>query len=367
MGVGPSSGHKWTRRSFLGALPIASMAATRPGREFPSERYVYTDRATEFEVVRLTSPTCNSRFPDYANRFISRKFRYLLYASDRTGSMQGYELDLRNGTSRLLTVAERLAPWSLYLLPDQRHFLYIDGRELLRGAVRRSGKQALYKLPAGIRFDGGVSVSEDGRMVAFAETDGRSWQLRLLDLKRRHAASVLEEFERIDAVQIRPRRRSLLYRKAGEWWLVGFNGKRPRRLELAPGLARCAMWSRTGASVLYLNIPEQPRRLNALREYFADTRQDRLIAETTQFVAFSANANTSVFVGASGARATPYVFLLLRVGGRELTLCEHRASRPERVQPVFSPDSRWVYYQSDAEGAECLYGVRVEGLVESTD
>ncbi len=367
MGVGRSSGQTWTRRTFLGALPFASVAGARPGQEFPAEKFVYADRATEFAVTRFTSPNYDSRLPGYANRFISRKFRYLLYSSDRTGTTQAYELDLEKGVSRLVTAAAELAPWSLYLLPDQRHFLYVDGRRLMRGAVRRPGAHRLYEVPDGFRFERGLSVTDDGRTVAFIETNGRIWRVRLLDLRRRRTATILNEAEPVTDVQIRPRRRTLLYQEAGGWWTADFHGRRLRRLELAPGRPVFAVWSRTGASVLYLSIPERKGKLNTLREYFADTRQDRLIAKTTQFVAFGANANSSVFVGASGARATPYVFLLLRVGGRELTLCEHRASQPARVQPVFSPDSRWIYFQSDRDGRSCLYGVRVEGLVESTD
>jgi oligogalacturonide lyase len=51
---------------------------------------------------------------------------------------------------------------------------------------------------------------------------------------------------------------------------------------------------------------------------------------------------------------------------RELTLCEHRASNPSAVSPVFSPDSRRVYFQSDHEGKSALYSVNVEKLVEPT-
>ncbi len=367
MGVGLSPGRIWTRRGFLGTLSLASLAGSQPGRQFPAERFVYADRATEFQVTRFTSPNHNSYLPGYPNRFISRKFGYLLYSSDRTGSAQAYELDLRTGISRLVTAAAELAAWSLHLLPDQRHFLYVDGGKLVRGAVRRPGAHVVHRLPELVRYDTGLSVSDDGRRAVFVETDGRKWRLRLLDLRRRQVSTVLEDAERLSGVQIRPRHQEVLYRKNGGWWIVDFKRKRPRRLELAPGLAAGAMWSQTGVSVLYLSIPEHKGRLNTLREYFADTRQDRLIAKTTQFVSFGANANTSVFVGASGARATPYVFLMLRVGGRELTLCEHRASHPENVQPVFSPDSRWIYFQSDREGHNCLYGVRVEGLVESTD
>ncbi len=367
MGVAWSSGHRWTRRTFLGALPFAYAAGVQPGAEFPSEQTVYTDRTTEFEVTRFTHPGHSSYLPHYYNKFISRRHGFLLYTSDRTGSLQAYELNLKTGTSRLLTSAAGLEPWSLHLLPDQRQFVYFDRGDLMRGSTRRPGVRLLYRAPAGFQPEQGLSVSEDGKTIAFTETNGKIWRLRLFDLKRRKASVVLTASERLSEVQIHPHARLLLFRRNGGWWIVAFNGKKPWQLDLAPGMCTCAVWSGAATSVLYLNIPDQKGRLNTLREFFADTRQDRLIAKTTQFVAFGANADTSVFVGASGARATPYILLLLRVGGRELTLCEHSASDPTRVQPVFSPDSRWIYFQSDRDGNSSLYGVRVEGLVESTD
>jgi oligogalacturonide lyase len=73
-----------------------------------------------------------------------------------------------------------------------------------------------------------------------------------------------------------------------------------------------------------------------------------------------------VFVGASRSRASAYVLLLLRVTRRELTLCEHRASDPKMVLPIFSPDSQSVFFASDRHGKQALYRVRIEKFVEET-
>ena len=88
------------------------------------------------------------------------------------------------------------------------------------------------------------------------------------------------------------------------------------------------------------------------------------MAKTSQFVHFGFNHDTSVFVGASANRASPNVLMLLRVTRRELALCEHKASRPETVTPMFSPDSQRIYFQSDREGKPALYCMHVERLVE---
>ena len=73
------------------------------------------------------------------------------------------------------------------------------------------------------------------------------------------------------------------------------------------------------------------------------------------------------FAGASRSLASAYVVILLRVVRRELTLCEHRASNPGMVSPVFSPDSQNVFFVSDRHGKQVIYRVRVDKFVEATE
>ncbi len=87
----------------------------------------------------------------------------------------------------------------------------------------------------------------------------------------------------------------------------------------------------------YLNFPADPTRLHAIREFSPDAAPTGLVAKTSQFACFSANRDSSVFVGASANRSSPTVLLLLRITRREFTLCEHKATRPETVSPLFSP------------------------------
>jgi oligogalacturonide lyase len=127
------------------------------------------------------------------------------------------------------------------------------------------------------------------------------------------------------------------------------------------------MWSPDGRSVYYLLLPNEPRVLNNLRELVPDTNTDRMIAPTSQFAAFASNGDGSVFVGASGSKASPHVLLLLRVTRREFTLCEHRASDPSATAPLFSPGSQSILFQSDKHGRPAIYSMRVEKLVEKTE
>jgi oligogalacturonide lyase len=138
------------------------------------------------------------------------------------------------------------------------------------------------------------------------------------------------------------------------------DGRKSRRLPLAPGRPGPAFWSADGESVVYLH-------LNTIREWMAASDSERPVASTSQYASFAPNANGSIFVGASANKASPYILLLLRVPRRELPLCEHRSSDAAAVRPVFSPDSQRVFYQSDRDGKPALYTVNVQKLVEPTE
>ena len=72
-------------------------------------------------------------------------------------------------------------------------------------------------------------------------------------------------------------------------------------------------------------------------------------------------------VGASRNAASPTILIMLRSVRRELTLCEHRASHPDQVSPMFSPDAQRIYLQSDRHGKPAIYSLHVERLVERID
>jgi oligogalacturonide lyase len=159
----------------------------------------------------------------------------------------------------------------------------------------------------------------------------------------------------------------VLYRRESALWVVGWDGRGNRRLPPPPGRAGQALWSPDGSRVLYLNLSQDPAELNSIREADPEGGSDLLVARTSQYVAFDANADASVFAGASGSLAGPYVSLLLRLTQSELPLCEHRAGDPRRVAPAFSPDSQRLYFHSDLHGKPAIYSLAVERLVERTE
>ncbi|MCS6953844.1 MAG: oligogalacturonate lyase family protein [Bryobacterales bacterium] len=365
---GDGNGRVWTRRALLSSLAVFGLpAADEKGRVYASEKVPFLDRATEFEVFRLTAPAYTNVLTAHYNRCVSRRGHFLVFASDRTGSMQAFRMDLKSGAMRLLTASAGLIPDSLCLLPDDRSFCYLDGDSLHEVSLSTLRDRQVYRCPAGWRPTA-QSVAGDGRYAAVTETDGKRWRLRLIGLMRNEQATVTESDVALSEPQPRPKRDGILYRRGErELWLVHYDGQDNRRLKLPPGGIGPALWAADGRSVLYLHFPEERRALHAIREHTPDTHADQLVSPTSQFVHFGRNADASVFVGASRNPAAPHILLLLRVARRELTLCEHRASDPSRTCPIFAPDSQHVFFQSDKDGKPAIYCVPVDKLVEKTE
>jgi oligogalacturonide lyase len=335
------------------------------GQVFESEWKRYSDPSTELEVYRLTDPAYTSTLPAYSNRVISRNSAFLIFCSDRTGTPQAFRMDLKSGETRQLTDAKDLDGASLNLLPDGRSFCYFAGRTLCVASFSNLREREIYSIPDGWERSPGLCVGADSAHVLFVESRNEGSRLRSVPLSRGEPRTVLETPLLLSDPMERPLRGQILYREPGQaLGLVGSDGRQNRRLKLAAGGIGPATWAASGRSLLYLNFPDDPKQLNAIREYFPDDDTDKLVARTSQYVHFGFNRDTSVFVGASRNVASPVILILLRVTRRELTLCEHKASHPETVAPMFSPDAQRIYFQSDRDGKPALYSMHVERLVE---
>jgi len=365
-----SLANRCSRRLFLASLPGVCVAATTgKGSLSPSVVTRYADPTTEFPVFRLTDPAYTSALPPHYARAVSRKGNFLIYAGDESGSTQAYRLDLKTGQARLLTDAENFDPACFTLVTDERSICYIDSGRLYLSSLATLRPRQVYQSPEGYRPTG-LNLTHDGLSAALVEKKDSHYRLqwiRMMDGMTTTLADVDREDDRISDPSPRPRRASVLYRRAGGVWLANVDGKQNYRLRLADGQAAAATWSPEGRTVLYLNVPVDPHKLRNLREFTPDSNEDKAISDTTQYACFERNADGSVFVGASGSKASPHVLLLVRTVSREFTLCEHRASDPSKVSPIFSPNSQNVFFSSDQHGKPAIYRIAVDKLVETTE
>jgi oligogalacturonide lyase len=375
--MGSSVGSR-TRRAFLLAGAAACRVAGQTARgiyDKDLEALVkhgiwtrYPDPTTEFEVIRLTSLEYASQMTAYYTRSIARHNGFLLFSCDRPGTLQSFRMDLKTGQLKQLTHASELDAESVSLMPDERNFCYFDGPALHQMTIASLHDREIYRVPEDWKRTAGFSISSDGLRAVFGESNGTKCRLRLVTLLRGTAATLAEtDWEMTHPIH-HPRRAQILYRQGDEaLWQVNMDGRQNRRLKLAEGHVGPARWSPDGKTVLYLHLPDDPKQLHAIREHTPDQNVDKLVAKTSQFAHFGCNSNTSVFVGASQNKASPTILLLLRVARRELTMCEHKASDPRMVAPVFAPDSQRIYFESDRDGKRAIYMVRVDKFVEETE
>jgi oligogalacturonide lyase len=272
-------------------------------------------------------------------------------------------MHLRSGESRQITEAAALEPRSLCLTPDDRGFLFLDGETLHYGSLTSAHVREIYRLPSGASF-AALSAANDGAVFVAERAGDKS---RIVAAGRGPARTIRESPAEIDLVMARPRRSQVLYRAGARISLMSFDGSGSRDLRIAPGQTGEALWIPSGRTVIYLHIPDTAKELITLRENTPDDNSDKLIAKTSQLASISPNLNASVFVGASRSKASSYVLLLVRAVRRELALCEHHASDPAMVSPMFSPDSQSVFFVSDRHGKPALYRVHVERFVEQTE
>jgi oligogalacturonide lyase len=357
-----------SRRWFLFAAPAAA-AVPLWGQKPKANPAIgrYSDPATEFPVLRLTDPAHTSLLPAHYNRAIARRGNFLVYASDAEGAMAAHRVDLKTGASRPLAETPDLDPASLTLTADERSLCCLAGGRLLQINLGSARAREVYRVPEGFEARGGMSVAEDGLYAALIEKQRDRSRLRLIRMADGSATTLAEATEEMSDPIPRPRRASVLYRRGDGLWIANYDAQQNYRLKLADGELGVANWAPDGRTILYLNFPADAHRLHNIRELTPDTKEDKPVADTTQYAGFERNGDASVFVGASGSKASPYLFLLVRAVKRELTLCEHRASDPRMVAPVFSPNSQSIFFGSDQHGKPAIYSMAVEKLVSETD
>lgn len=357
---------EWTRRGLLAALPLAPLAfaASEKGRTLPAEARRYADPATEFPVELMTDPKFSSILPYPYCRAIGKRGAFVLFSSDRGDGMQAFRLELKTGELKQLTEAAALNTSALTILPDDRGFCFLDGNKLKVSSFSGLRERDVYTVPDGWAPGEGLGVSIDGLYVTIVEKSGTRSRIRLIPVAKGGAQTLVEAEGDLRHPLPRPKRASVLYHRDGSLWLVNYDGQNNQKLCPAQPEAGAASWAPDGRTVVYLSAKEKQI---TMREYTPDSRQDRFIANTTQFISFASNADGSVFVGASRSVASPYVLVLLRSVKRELTVCEHKASNPAMVSPIWSPTSQRIYFQSDRHGKPAICSVVVDKFIEKTN
>lgn len=346
---------------------LALPAGAAPLARVESQKKVFVDPATEYQVTRWTEDTADSHLPIDPNRALSAGDGQLLYASNRGGKWQPYLLDLKRGTSLQTGEARDLRPHSLAMLREGRDVVFLDGDALIRNDIRRGRTRELYRSPEGWRATGQLLLAQDDRNSAVMERRETVTRIVFVDPNTGKSRQVLQaDGGELVPLGFHQRYGLLLLNSQHKPSLVGVPNA-PVLPDFPKGEVLQARWDRSGRVLMYL-IRTQDKEFERyqLMEYNLEEATHRLIANTSKFATFSANQDGSVFVGASSSKAQPLLLLLLRVTRREFSLMEHQSSVPAAVNPFFSSDSQTLFFESDRLGKNCVFSVNVKGLVEKT-
>src|SRR6516225_6371788 len=146
-----------SRRRFLFTISASCLAAPRL---VPSVSTRYNDPATEFPILRLTDPSFSSFLPAHYQHSIARRGNNLLFASDLSGRMEAYRMELKTGIAHQLTEEEGLDPASLTFTADERNFCCVANGRLVMINTATGRVREVYRVPEGFQV-GGMSVAED--------------------------------------------------------------------------------------------------------------------------------------------------------------------------------------------------------------
>jgi oligogalacturonide lyase len=350
-----------TRRQF--ALTLAAAPALR-AQFTPIRRYL--DPSTEVEVLALSDPSYPSYLTHHSNRAVSSRGGFLVYATGTNQDLRILRLDIKGGATRVLTSSAALEPKSLALSPDDRTLYFADGDRLLAIPTSGGKPRELFKASSPESFRRGLSLSEDGAAIALIDNNRLEWIPT--SSSARTSRRTLTDLDSSASHPSLSRSGFVFFRDArhGLHLVSTTNSTPPQRLPL-DGHIGPALWNPDGRSILYLRLNQGPGIPNSLFEYSLDSTKESLVGKTSQFVTFNRNFDSSVFVGASGSKAQPYILLMLRITRRELALCEHKSSDPASVSPVFSPNAQRIFFQSDRLGKPAIFSVSVDKLVEKNE
>ncbi|MCZ2155352.1 MAG: hypothetical protein LC114_15850 [Bryobacterales bacterium] len=273
---------------------------------------------------------------------------------------------ISRGDSTQVAEARDLKPHSLALLRNGKEVVFLDGDTLIRNDVARKRSRDLYRSPEDWRVTGNLLLSHDDRMAAVTEQRQGTTRIVFVDAASGKSREVLRADGGLVPLGFHERYGLLVLNSQQKPVLVGVPNA-PRLPDFPEGDVLQARWDRSGKILIYLlRTQDGGITRHQLMEYDLDQGIHRFIANTTRFATFSANADASVFVGASASKAQPLLLLLLRVTKRELPLMEHRSSDAASVNPFFSNDSQTLFFESDRLGKTCIFSVSMEGLVEKT-
>lgn len=381
------------------------------GAMFKNEFKEFIDQQTGRKVIQLTGDDCLSHHPYFYNKIVTNDNKFLIYASDRTGSRNLFKLDMETGESLQLTdVRESFDDFSANLSKDDKCLYYSRDNGIVRLNMETLEEKKIYTSQEDFTF-GSYGISPDDKCILISEmhiydvvisrgdwsTFEPQWEAKphcrlvYMDIESGKCHVVLDEPHCwLGHPQIRPGHNDeLLFCHEGpQWridarlWLINSDGTnhrcaKPRATD--DMIVTHEYWLADGSKIAYVH--KNHDNISTIRFIDPETLKDEIFMECTYSAHVFSSPDNNYIIGdgqpnmpvlpevgsdkeVTMAHTEACLFLMNVKNRTEEKLCYHGSSftpygnaQDCHPHPSFTPDSKSVIFSSDMNGRPAVYKV----------
>lgn len=343
------------------------------GKAYPSERQFFTDEITGAKITRLTCfPTVNSKFYFHINQFTpdSKTLVFTAYREAGRASFPDVFKVNVDGTdlTQLTDCATVSAPFLSY---SGQYLYYMDQNKLVRVDINRFDEEIMTLIPGVKGPSGCMSLTLDDK-TAFVDTELCNGRMGIVRIATDTGeASIIYEGEKITHTQVEPiEGKTVAFQygpddKGRNIWLMDSDGKNPRVLDLPHGNGHW-MWLCQSKQIM-TNLESCCWGIACYGE--GEKQVKTIISSDEHFWHASCSRDGKWIV--SDTNWPDHGIKLIHAESKKCaTLCLSQSSNAHpqwtHPHPSFSPDGRFVVYNSDMTGIPHVHLVEISDAFKAS-
>jgi len=343
---------------------------TRKGKNYGSERVLYTDAETGARIVQLTSfPTIGMNLYFEQCSFTADSQRLIFYsqrAADRDAPFDVFRADV-DGTN-LVRLTDRDDVGGLVLAPKAAKAFFSAGSEVRSVDLETFKEETLAHFEGFHSFAsslGGIS-SDEGNYYAYLHREEERYALVRVATDGKGGEVLYEGFN-LTHVNVDPKTGTVAFGERApdetKNWLMNPDGSNLRRFTFEK-FAHCSWWGQTGAWQGCYLPPDR-----GICIYREGGEKEEVIVSGSRYFWHSGSSPDGEWIVADTNWPDEGIFLVHVPSKRSGLVCRSRSSNghPQwtHPHPSISPDGNYVLFNSDRPGISQVHLATIpEGLKE---